>query len=116
MLIIRIRNCRLIIGGIDYATGMKRIHAVILPNCEVISGVRVFKEAYDRVGMGWLYSCTNIPWLARQLEYAYEFWAKYRTLLTRGEHLDSIIGRRNQLLKAKMELNSKICIDDRCNK
>jgi hypothetical protein len=93
---------------------MKRIHAVILPHGEVISGVRVFREAYSRVGMSWLYSFTKIPWLDRQAERVYDFWAAYRTLLTRGERLDVIIARRNELLKSKLADKSKICTEDSC--
>lgn len=93
---------------------MKRIHAVLLPHGEVISGVRVFREAYNRVGMRWLYSFTSIPWLGRQAERVYDFWAMYRTHLTRGEALDAIISRRNDALKAKLEDKSNICTQDSC--
>ena len=93
---------------------MKRIHAVILPHGEVVSGVRVFREAYTRVGMSWIYALTKIPWLGKQAERVYEFWAAYRTLLTRGERLDVIIARRNELLKSKLADKSNICTEDSC--
>ena len=93
---------------------MKRIHAVLLPHVEIISGVRVFREAYSRVGMSWLYSFTSIPWLGRQAERVYDFWAKYRTHLTRGEALDTIIARRNEALKAKLADESNLCTKDSC--
>lgn len=107
-------NFSILLGGVDYATGMKRIHAIILPHGEVISGVRVFREAYNRVGMSWLYSFTKIPWIGKQAERVYEFWAAYRTQLTRGEDLDTIIARRNELLQSKLTDKSNICIEDSC--
>lgn len=92
---------------------MKRIHAV-MNNGEVISGVRVFREAYERVGLGWIYSVTRIPLIGKYAEIIYNFWAKYRTDLTRGASLDEIVTRRNQLIEKKLG-NSKNCSSGECN-
>lgn len=89
-------------GGVSYEIGMTKMHAV-KQNGEVITGVAVFRELYDAVGMGWLYRFTEFPIIGPAVDSLYDKWAKYRTQLTRGEALDDIIARRNEVLAQKMK-------------
>lgn len=92
-------------GGIDYATGMKTMHAV-KTNGEIVQGVDVFRELYSQIGLGYLYSFTKIPVLGQLADKVYRFWAKYRTNLTRGVNLDALIKERNERLQKQLENSS----------
>lgn len=46
-------------GGISYATGMASMHGVT-PDGKVITGVPVFRQAYEEVGLGWLFAITKV--------------------------------------------------------
>ena len=102
-------------GNIDYATGMKYMHAVRC-NGEIVKGVEVFYALYSAIGLGWMYSFVKIPVLKGVVNYVYDSWAKYRTDLTRGESVDDLIKKRNELIHSKMMLVSSDCTDDRCMK
>ena len=75
---------------ISYETGMKSMHAV-LANGEVITGVRVFRELYTTIGLGWLYGFTRYPVIKPIIDKLYDTWAVYRTDLTRGTPVDVLI-------------------------
>ena len=77
-------------GRVSYSDAMKKIHAVCSTG-EVLRGVEVFRRAYGAVGLGWIYAFTNIPYISGFVENIYDFWAKYRTLITRGEKLENLI-------------------------
>lgn len=80
-------------GGVDYARGMARIHAV-LADGRVISGVEVFRVAYEQVGLGWVYALTRLAPVAKLAEAIYTLWARYRLPLTGREALPVILARR----------------------
>ena len=63
--------------GVDHATLMARIHAV-LPDGTLIEGVEVFRRAYAAVGLGWLLAPTAWPGLRRLADAAYRFFARNR--------------------------------------
>lgn len=80
--------------GIDYETAMGRIHA-IRPDGTIIQGVEVFREAYEAVGLGWVYSVTKIPgalWLADKV---YDVWADKRLEWTGRGSLEAVLSARN---------------------
>jgi len=85
---------------ISYETGMKSMHAV-LANGEVITGVRVFRELYTTIGLGWLYGFTRYPVIKPIIDKLYDTWAVYRTDLTRGTPVDVLIQQRNNALERK---------------
>lgn len=79
--------------SVDYETAMGRIHA-IRPDGSVIQGVEVFREAYEAVGLGWIYSVTKIPgalWLADKV---YDVWADRRLKWTGRESLEAVLNAR----------------------
>ena len=77
-------------GGIDYATGMAAMHAVTNRG-QVLTGVPVFRRAYEAVGLGWWVAVTRlriVSWLADRL---YDVFAKYRTRWTRGTTVEELV-------------------------
>lgn len=80
--------------GVNYETAMGRIHAV-RQDGEVISGVRVFREAYEAVDLGWVYTLTKFPPILWFVEGIYNLWAARRLQMTGRDTLDAIILARN---------------------
>lgn len=80
--------------GVDYETAMRSIHGV-LPDGSLVSGVSVFRLAYEAVGLGWVYAVIQykpVYWLAERV---YAVWANYRTQLTGRDTLEAIVRARN---------------------
>jgi len=77
-------------AGIDYERGMKSMTAVTADG-RILQGVPVFRLAYEQVGLGWLFQITQWPVMNVIFDMGYKIFAKYRTLFTRGAHLDTLI-------------------------
>jgi predicted DCC family thiol-disulfide oxidoreductase YuxK len=77
-------------GNVSYKEALAAIHAVTSDG-KVIKGVEVFALAYQQVGLGWLFAITKWPVLEPLVNFGYEVFAKYRTVLTRGSSMDSLI-------------------------
>ncbi len=92
-------------GGIDYATAMGRIHG-ILADGTVIKNVEVFRQAYENLGMGWVYSITKVPVLGAIADWLYGIWADWRLKITGRPDLDTIIVERQKKLNSS---NSPRC-------
>ena len=92
-------------ANIDFATAMGKIHA-ILPDGTVIKNVEVFRQVYERLGMGWIYAITKIPVVGAIADLVYKVWADWRLKLTRRPDLDTIIAQRQKKLK---DSNSSRC-------
>jgi predicted DCC family thiol-disulfide oxidoreductase YuxK len=88
------QNC-----GIDYERAMAKIHA-IRRDGEVLTGVRVFRELYEAVDLGWVYSVTATPAVERAANVVYDFWAKWRTQITGREDMAAIFEARRRRLAA----------------
>jgi predicted DCC family thiol-disulfide oxidoreductase YuxK len=91
-------------GQIDYETGMKAIHG-ITPEGIVLVGVPVFEQAYQQVGLGWLFFMTKIPILKTVLDFGYDVFAKYRTRITRGQTVPDLVEAYREK-KIRMEQGS----------
>jgi predicted DCC family thiol-disulfide oxidoreductase YuxK len=100
--------------GVTYESGMKVMHA-ILPDGTVIQGIDCFVKVYDIVGLGWVFSVAKVPVLRPMIDKAYDIWAGYRTLVTRGQNLDQIfIDKREQEINSKLDsITEEDC--ERCN-
>ena len=72
--------------GLDHATVMARIHAV-LPDGRVIEGMEVFRRAYAAVGLGWLLAPSRWPLLGRLFDAAYRGFARNRLRWTGRAHV-----------------------------
>ena len=92
-------------AGIDFATAMGRIHAV-LPNGTVIKNVEVFRRVYEELGMGWIYAITKVPLLGAIADWLYSIWADWRLKLTRRPELAVVIAQRQEKIN---KFNSGRC-------
>ena len=72
---------------------MGRIHA-INSSGEVLQDVRVFREAYQLVGLGWVYSPTTLPVLGTFIDVLYRFWTRWRLFFTRRSSIDELCKAR----------------------
>ncbi len=93
-------------AGIDFATAMGRIHA-ILPDGTVIKNVEVFQRVYEELGIGWIYALTKLPILGAIANWLYGIWADWRLKLTGRPNIDAVIAQRQEKLKLKS--NSDRC-------
>ncbi|MGB0564480.1 MAG: thiol-disulfide oxidoreductase DCC family protein [Spirulinaceae cyanobacterium] len=84
-------------GGVDFATAMGRIHAV-LPSGEVVQNVEVFRRVYSVLGMGWVYAATAWPVIGSLVDWVYGVWADYRLKATGRPSLEEIMAEREARL------------------
>ena len=63
--------------GITYKQAMERIHA-LKSDGSVIKDIKVFQEAYNLIGLGWIYALTKISIFYKFIESIYGVWAKNR--------------------------------------
>ncbi len=81
-------------GGIDYATAMGRIHA-LLPDGTIIRNVEVFRRVYEVLGMGWVYALTRLPLVGAIADWLYGLWANWRLRLTGRPDLETLLQARH---------------------
>jgi predicted DCC family thiol-disulfide oxidoreductase YuxK len=99
-------------GNVSYPEGLAAIHA-ITHDGKVLKGVEVFAVAYQQVGLGWLFAITKWPVFEPLVQVAYEIFAKYRTNVTRGSSLDSLVQAYEE--KKSLEQEKKAAQDcDTC--
>ena len=67
--------------GITYKQAMERIHA-LKSDGSIIKDIKVFKEAYNLIGLGWVYAPTKLPIIDKLVDFLYEAWAKNRLKIT----------------------------------
>ncbi|MFQ4145478.1 DUF393 domain-containing protein [Chlorogloeopsis sp. ULAP02] len=89
-------------GGVDFATAMGRIHAV-LPDGSVIKNVEVFRRVYEALGMGWVYAATRWPVIGPIVDRLYGIWADWRLTLTGRPDLATIIADRNKRIECSTQ-------------
>lgn len=82
-------------NGVDYETAMGRIHGV-LPDGRIIDGVQVFREAYEAVGLGWVYYVTKIPGVLWFADKVYDIWADRRLQWTGRGSLEAVLNARKE--------------------
>ena len=87
-------------GGVDFATAMGRIHAV-LPDGTVIKNVEVFRRVYAELGLGWVYAITKLPLLGAIADGLYNIWADWRLALTGRPDLSEVIAQREEKLASE---------------
>ncbi|MBI4783735.1 MAG: DUF393 domain-containing protein [Oscillatoriophycideae cyanobacterium NC_groundwater_1537_Pr4_S-0.65um_50_18] len=85
-------------GGVDFATAMGRIHAV-LPDNTVIKDVAVFRRVYEILGMGWIYAITKLPIVGFLADALYGIWADWRLALTGRPNLATILTERQNRIE-----------------
>ena len=78
--------------GITYEDAMRRMH-IVKNDSTIITGKDAFYEIYKSIGMGKFLYFTQLPIIGDLSNRVYNFWAKYRTSITRGENIENIINR-----------------------
>ncbi len=81
---------------ISYRDAMGRIHAITASG-EVLKGIRVFQEAYQLIGLGWVYAPTRWPVIGVLADFFYQAWAQWRLPFTRRPSLDQLCKSRAQV-------------------
>ena len=66
---------------------------------EVLKDVRVFREAYRLVGLGWIYAPTSWPVLGPLVDQIYRLWARWRLTFTFRPSLDQLCKARELCIK-----------------
>lgn len=94
-------------GGVDFATAMGRIHAV-LPDGTAIKNVEVFRRVYQVLGIGWIYAPTGWPIVGPVVDWVYGLWADWRLAVTGRPSLKTILAQRAAQGNAEC--------DDRCQR
>lgn len=89
-------------GGVDFATAMGRIHAV-LPDGTVIKNVEVFRRIYSILGIGWIYAPTRWPIVGPLVDQLYAIWANLRLKVTGRPSLATLIAQRQERLACSTE-------------
>lgn len=82
-------------GGISYEEAMGKI-AAIRRDGTVLVGIDAFKEAYERIDLGYVYALTNVPLIKKIAESAYGFWAKRRLSWTGRPPIDELVILRDK--------------------
>ena len=80
-------------NGITYRKAMERIH-VLKSDVSVIKDIKAFQEAYDLIGLGWIYAPTRFPVFDKFFESIYKLWAKYRLKITFRSSLEKLFTER----------------------
>lgn len=104
-------------GGVDYASGMASMHGIWGKDGSVRVGVPVFRKAYEVVQLGWLFRVTKVPGISWLADRGYDVFAKYRTNITRGASVDSLVEayRAQRELQQAKEAAAKDCTDGSCS-
>tara|TARA_B100000579_G_C22701778_1_gene790128 strand:- start:232 stop:633 length:402 start_codon:yes stop_codon:yes gene_type:complete len=79
--------------GITYKEAMERIHA-LKSDGSIIKDIKVFQEAYNLVGLGWVYAPTKLPIIDKLIEKIYRVWAKYRLKITFRPSIEKLCAER----------------------
>eukprot|EP00793_Prasinoderma_coloniale_P003933 PRCOL_00006774-RA len=79
--------------GITFPRAMASIHA-IRADGSILSGVAVFRELYEAVGLGWVYAVTKNETVGALAEKVYDFWAERRTNVTGRGDLAGVLAAR----------------------
>lgn len=95
-------------AGITYKDGLAAIHAVTSDG-KIIKGVPVFALAYEKVQLGWLFKITTWPIVKQIVDIGYRAFAKYRTNLTRGASIESLVQAYEAKRTLKREMDQQNC-------
>ena len=68
-------------GNVKFVDGMRKIRAV-LPDKRVVTGVEVFRQTYQAIGLGWIFALTNLPVIGEAADMLYDVWAENRLRIT----------------------------------
>ena len=104
-------------GNVQFAEGMQKLRAV-LPNGQVITGVDVFRQTYEAIGLGWILWLTKLPVIGQIADFVYDIWAENRLRITGRPELVVVLQQRaaelalQQKVKETQDYESEDC--DKC--
>jgi predicted DCC family thiol-disulfide oxidoreductase YuxK len=97
-------------GMVNFAEGMRKLRAV-LPDGKVITGVEVFRQTYEAIGLGWVFEVTKLPVLGKVADYIYDVWSENRLRLTgRSDLADEL----KKVAEELVEADEVSCDSDAC--
>ena len=97
-------------GNVLFVDGMRKLRAV-MPDKTVITGVEVFRQTYNAIGLGWVFQFTNIPIIGKAADVLYDVWAENRLRITGRGDLADKIKQQAEVLKATDPVD---CESDAC--
>lgn len=80
-------------NGITYKQAMERIHG-LKSDGSVIKDIKVFQDAYDLIGLGWIFVPTKLPVFDKFIGFIYGLWAKYRLKITFRPSIEKLCEER----------------------
>ena len=80
----------IIYKDISYKQAMSNLHG-ILESGDIIKGLDVLAYSYKLIGLGWVYYPLKIDFLAPVLRLFYQYWAKYRLLITGRSNIEKLL-------------------------
>jgi predicted DCC family thiol-disulfide oxidoreductase YuxK len=98
-------------GYVSFEEGMTKLRAV-LPDGRVVSGVEVFRQVYDAIGLGWIFAVTKLPVVGVLADFIYDLWAENRLKVTGRQDLVSELKER----ASKASSSKKVVVDEDCSK
>ena len=72
---------------------MERIHG-LKSDGSVIKDIKVFQDAYDLIGLGWIFVPTKLPVFDKFIGFIYGLWAKYRLKITFRPSIEKLCEER----------------------
>lgn len=85
-------------GNVQFADGMRKLRAV-MPNGRVITGMEVFRETYEAIGLGWVFHMTRMPIIHELADTVYDIWAENRLKITGRPDLANLLKERQTALE-----------------
>ena len=85
-------------GNVQFADGMRKLRAV-MPNGRVITGMEVFRETYEAIGLGWVFHLTRMPIIHELADTVYDLWAENRLRITGRPDLADLLKERQAALE-----------------
>ena len=97
-------------GNVQFADGMRKIRAV-LPDQTVVTGVEVFRQTYNAIGLGWVFYATSLPIIGKAADALYDVWAEHRLRITGRGDLADQLKKQSEILQSVDEAE---CVSDAC--
>lgn len=97
-------------GNVLFADGMRKLRAV-MPDKTVITGVEVFRQTYNAIGLGWVFQFTNIPVIGKAADVLYDLWAENRLRITGRADLADKLKKQAEVLQS---IDPADCQSDAC--
>ena len=83
--------------NISYEKAMSNLHGIINGN-QIILGLDVLRNAYEIVGLGWIYYPLEIKLISDIMRFIYKYWARYRLKITGRSESERFCGYNCDLL------------------